>query len=168
MTTVLPPPAPPLPSWPAPSARTELARWWLPVLVLVLGAGGGVLTERVQGALAGSWAHWGHAVAAWCLASFAVGALARRWRGAVAAAVATQLLLVVGFHAARAVQLLPVDEAAAVVWSVAGVAAGLVFGTVGWWWRAARQRLAALVLLAVVVPVVWADTAVVDAVTVTC
>ncbi|MGY1857631.1 DUF6518 family protein [Modestobacter sp. SYSU DS0290] len=143
MTTTLPSPAPSSPSPPAPS-RGQSARWWLPVLVLVVGAGGGVLTEWAQGELADPWAAWANSVAAWCLPAFAVGALARRWRGAVTAAVATELLLVGGYYAAQAVQLLPVRPGTVVVWLVAGVVAGLVFGTAGWWWRAGGPRRAVL------------------------
>ncbi|MGY1845667.1 DUF6518 family protein [Modestobacter sp. SYSU DS0875] len=212
MTTVLP--AGPPPATPATQVTAGPARWWLPLLVLVLGAGGGVATEWAQGALGDPWAAWANSVAAWCLPAFAVGALARRWRGAVTAAVATELLLVGGYYAAQAVQLLPVRPVTVVVWLVAGVAAGLVFGTAGWWWRScgprravagvtllagvlvqegvyrqvhfpwqgasgwvmvaaglvvallartARQRLAVLGLLAVVVPAGWAGTELVNA-----
>jgi hypothetical protein len=117
-------------------------RWWLPVVVLLLGVGGGVLTEWAQGVLDDPWAAWANSVAAWCLVGALVGALSGGVRVAAAAAVATELLLVASYYAAQAVQLLPVDEVTVVEWLVAGVPAGVVFGTAGQWWRRGAGRSA--------------------------
>lgn len=119
---------------PAPAAPV---RWWLPLAVLVLGVGGGVLTEWAQGVLPDPWGAWANSVAAWCLIAFLVGAISGGVRTAIAAAVATELLLVGGYHAAQSVQLLPVNRVTVVEWLLAGVVAGVVFGTAGQWWRRA-------------------------------
>ncbi|GAA4753133.1 hypothetical protein GCM10023328_40430 [Modestobacter marinus] len=121
-------------------APTDLAsprpRWWLLlVVVLVVGAGGGVLTEWAQGVLDDPWAMWANSIAAWCLPAFLVGALARRPGTAVAAAVATEFLLVGSYYAAQLVQDLPVRSSVVGIWLVGGVLAGAVFGTAGAWWR---------------------------------
>ncbi|MBB3674891.1 DUF6518 family protein [Modestobacter versicolor] len=128
---------------PAPAEVTQTApRWWLPVVVLLLGAGGGVLTEWLQGVLDDPWAAWANSVAAWCLPAFAVGALAGRVRVAVVAAVATELLLVGSYYVSQYAQLLPVDGVTVAGWLVAGVLAGVVFGVAGHWWRAGEPRTA--------------------------
>ncbi|WP_222195869.1 DUF6518 family protein [Modestobacter italicus] len=124
---------------PAPAAPV---RWWLPLAVLVLGVGGGVLTEWAQGVLPDPWGAWANSVAAWCLVAFLVGALSGGARTAVAAAVATELLLVGSYYAAQSVQQLPVNGVTVVEWLVAGVVAGVVFGTAGRWWRQGSGRRA--------------------------
>lgn len=124
---------------PAPAAPV---RWWLPIVVLLLGAGGGVLTEWAQGVLHDPWAMWANSIAAWCLVAFLVGALSGGPRVAIVAAVVTELLLVSGYYAAQAVQLLPVRGAVVVFWLAGGVLAGVVFGTAGWWWRRGEVRRA--------------------------
>ena len=126
---------------PAPAPAPPL-RWWLPLVVLLLGVGVGVGTEWAQGVLDDPWAMWANSVAAWCLAAFAVGALAGRVRWAVAAAVATELVLVGSYYTAQTVQLLPVDRVTVAGWLLAGVAAGVVFGTAGQWWRRGAGRRA--------------------------
>jgi hypothetical protein len=129
---------------PAPvTAARPQPRWWLPVVVLLVGVGGGVLTEWLQGEPADPWAAWANSVAAWCLAATAVGALAARAGLAAAAGVVTELLLVGGYYAAQYVQLLPVRTGTVVGWLVAGVLAGVVFGVAGSWWRTG-DRLRAL------------------------
>jgi hypothetical protein len=119
---------------PAAAARPQ-PRWWLPVVVLLVGVGGGVLTEWLQGELADPWAAWANSVATWCLVAAAVGALAGRVGLAAAAGVATELLLVGGYYAAQYAQLLPVRVGTVAGWLVAGVLAGTVFGVAGSWWR---------------------------------
>ena len=113
---------------------------WLPAVVLLLGVGVGVGAEWAQGVLDDPWAMWANSVAAWCLPAFLLGALSRGPRVAVAAGVATELLLVAGYYAAQAVQLLPVDRTTVVVWLAAGVLGGVVFGTAGHWWRRGGTR----------------------------
>ncbi|WP_299951759.1 DUF6518 family protein [uncultured Modestobacter sp.] len=131
---------------PAPAAPV---RWWLPLAVLVLGIGGGVLTEWAQGVLPDPWGAWANSVATWCLVAFLVGAISGGVRTAIAAAVATELLLVGGYYAAQAVQLLPVNRVTVVEWLVAGVVAGVVFGTAGRWWRQGSGRQAAVAVAVV-------------------
>ena len=124
---------------PTPAAPT---RWWLPFVVLLAGVGGGVLTEWAQGVLTDPWAMWANSVAAWCLVAVAVGALSGGPRVAVAAGVVVELLLVGGYYAAQAVQLLPVNGVTLAGWLVAGVLGGAVFGTAGHWWRYGDTRRA--------------------------
>jgi hypothetical protein len=115
--------------------------WALATVVLVLGIGGGVLTEHLQGVLEDPWAAWANSVAAWCLPAFAVGALAARPRAATAAGVGVELLLVSGYYAAQGAQGYPVVAATLVGWLGAGVIAGVLFGLAGSWWRASTPRL---------------------------
>ena len=136
------------PTTPAPAAPQP--RWWLPPVVLLLGVGVGVGTEWAQGVLGDPWAAWANSVAVWCLVAFAVGAVSGGPRVAAAAGVAVELLLVGSYYAAQAVQLLPVDRVTVAGWLVAGVVAGVVFGTAGHWWRrgAGRRATAAVALAA--------------------
>lgn len=120
--------------------------WWLAVIVVVLGLGGGALTQVAQGVLDDPWAAWANSIAAWCLPAFVVGALAVRRGRATAAGVVTLLLLVIGYYAMRLVaddiELPP--ERTLLVWTLGAVAGGVVFGLAGAWWRAADVRLQVL------------------------
>ena len=82
---------------------------WLPAVVLLLGVGVGVGTEWALGVLDDPWAMWANSVAAWCLPAAVVGALAGGTRSATVAAVATEVLLVASYYAARSLQSLPVE-----------------------------------------------------------
>ncbi|MGY2066574.1 DUF6518 family protein [Blastococcus sp. SYSU DS0619] len=117
--------------------RTQPAPWSvLALAVLVLGTGGGVLTEHLQGVLDGPWAMWANSVAAWCVPAFAVGALAVRVLVAAVAGVVTELLLVTSYYVTQSAQDVPHATSTAVGWLAAGVVAGMVFGIAGAWWRA--------------------------------
>lgn len=108
------------------------------LVVLLAGVGGGVLTEWLQGVLAGPWAAWANSVATWCLVAFAVGALSARARAAVLAGIAVELLLVGSYYVAQLAQELPVVPVTVAGWLLAGVVGGTVFGTAGRWWRAGQ------------------------------
>ena len=124
-----------LDSRPLPAARTVADPWLVAAAVLVVGLGGGVLTEYLQGVLRDPWAMWANSVAAWVAVAFTAGAVAGRVRVAVAAGVAVQLLLTAGYYSAQVAQDLPVAWSTALGWAVAGVVGGAVFGTAGAWWR---------------------------------
>lgn len=128
-----------------------LRRWWWLVAVaagLVLGP----LDLWGQVNTPYPWAHLFNSPAVWAAAAFAYG----RWvRELPAAAVGAVIVLVVGVEAYYLADVLVRDasqsnltSSTAVVWLVAGVVAGLVFGVAGTWaaetsgWRAVLGRAA--------------------------
>jgi hypothetical protein len=116
--------------------------WVVSAAVLVLGVGGGALTEHLQGVLDDPWAMWANSVAAWCVPAFAVGGLALRMPVALVAGVATELLLVTSYYVTQSAQDVPHATSTATGWLAAGVLAGVVFGIAGAWWRSGEHRRA--------------------------
>jgi hypothetical protein len=127
------------------------SRWWL-VVAVVAGALLGPLDLWGQVASPYPWAHLFNSPAVWAAAAFAYG----RWaRHRVAAPVGATIVLVVAVEAYYLADVLvrEADRAnltspTAFVWLVAGIVAGLVFGTAGAWaatpcgWRAVLGRAA--------------------------
>ncbi|WP_143278434.1 DUF6518 family protein [Blastococcus haudaquaticus] len=127
---------------PAPPGPRPVPPWVLGIVVVVLGAGVGALTEYLQGALDDPWAMWANSVAAWCVPAFAIGALAVRLPIAAAAGIATELLLVTAYYVTQSAQGVPHATSTAIGWALAAVVAGVVFGVAGAWWRGREPRRA--------------------------
>ncbi len=125
-------------------------RWW--VVAVVAGLVLGPLDLWGQVNTSYPWAHLFNSPAVWAAAAFAYG----RWvRDLPAAAVGAVIVLVVGVEAYYLADVLVRDasrsnltSSTAAVWLMAGVVAGLVFGTAGGWasessgWRTVLGRAA--------------------------
>lgn len=145
-------------------APLTIARW-LPVAI-VAGLLLGPLDLWGQVVAPYPWAHLFNSPAVWAAGAFAFG----RWaRDRIASPVGAVVLLVVAVEAYYLADVLFRDadsgnltSPTAMVWLVAGVIAGLVFGTAGWWsaspsgWQAVVGRAA--------LPAVFAAEAVRDVV----
>ncbi|WP_158372819.1 DUF6518 family protein [Cellulosimicrobium cellulans] len=135
-------PAPPgQPALVARAARPDLAA--PAVLAIAVGAGlaVGALTSFGQTLLGGTWfAGLANAVSPWLVASFLVGALARRgWVAALAGLVACAGE-VAGYYLAADLRGFAVGTSSVAVWAVSGVVGGPVFGWAGRLWRTAAGR----------------------------
>lgn len=131
-------------------AAAAPSRWWL--VAVVAGALLGPLDLWGQVASPYPWAHLFNSPAVWAAAAFAYG----RWaRHRVAAPVGAAIVLVVAVEAYYLADVLVRDadranltSPTAMVWLVAGIVAGLVFGTAGAWvatpagWREVLGRAA--------------------------
>ena len=131
--------------------QTSLRRWWWLVAVVA-----GVLLGPIdlwgQVVTTYPWAHLFNSPSVWAAAAFAYG----RWiRDRPAAPVGAVIVLVVGVEAYYLADVLVRDansanlaSTTALVWLVAGVVAGLVFGVAGSWaadrsgWQAVLGRAA--------------------------
>lgn len=113
------------------------------VLVVAVGAGlaVGALTSFGQTLLGGSWFQGlANAVSPWLVASFLVGALARRgWVAAVAGLLACAAE-VAGYYLVADLRGFAVGASSVAVWVVSGVVGGPVFGWAGRMWRTAEGR----------------------------
>lgn len=147
MSTAVPaphavPPAPPgQPALVARAARPDRAT--PAVLAIAVGAGlaVGALTSFGQTLLGGTWfAGLANAVSPWLVASFLVGALARRgWVAALAGLVACAGE-VAGYYLVADLRGFAVGASSVAVWAVSGVVGGPVFGWAGRLWRTAVGR----------------------------
>jgi hypothetical protein len=132
------------------SGGTLRRRWW--IVAIVAGMLLGPLDLWGQVASPYPWAHLFNSPSVWAAAAVAYG----RWvRDVVAAPVGAVIVLVLGVETYYLVDVLVRDASGqnitswtAVVWLLAGVAAGLVFGVAGGWasqhigWRAVLGRAA--------------------------
>uniref|UniRef100_UPI001E30791F DUF6518 family protein n=1 Tax=Cellulomonas hominis TaxID=156981 RepID=UPI001E30791F len=113
------------------------------VLAIAVGAGlvVGALTSLGQTLLGGTWfAGLANAVSPWLVASFLVGALARRgWVAALAGLVACAAE-VAGYYLVADLRGFAVGASSVAVWVVAGVVGGPVFGWAGRLWRTGTGR----------------------------
>jgi len=127
----------------------QLRRWWWLVAV-VAGLALGPLDLWGQVNTPYPWAHLFNSPAVWAAAAFAYGRWAREWP---AAGLGAAVVLVVGVEAYYLADVLVRDanrsnltSSTAVVWLIAGIVAGLVFGVAGGWattrsgWRAVLGR----------------------------
>lgn len=127
------------------------------VLVLVAAFWFGVLTEWLQGVLRDPLAMIANSVAWWVVLAFIAGALVGGSsrgpvRGQVRAAmtgVGVEVLLVLGYYAARTLDDVPSDPRIFAVWLGGAVVGGAVFGLMGAWWRGnvAWQQVIGLAVL---------------------
>ena len=150
MSTAVPaphavPPAPTAaPRQPAPAARAARTELAAPaVLAIAVGAGlaVGALTSFGQTLLGGTWfAGLANAVSPWLVASFLVGALARRGRVAALAGLIACAGEVAGYYLVADLRGFGVGASSVAVWAVSGVVGGPVFGWAGRLWRTAAGR----------------------------
>ena len=143
-------------SWSA--SRWPVHRRW--ALAIAVGLVVGSVTSVAQTLLGGSaFAGLANAVSPWVVAPFLVGATGWGRRSAAALGVATCVAEVAGYYLTAALRGFGVGWAPVLLWLVAGLVAGIVFGLAGRSWRTAvgRERgLGAALLVAV-----WACEAVV-------
>ena len=113
------------------------------VLAAAVGAGlvVGALTSFGQTVLGGTWfAGLANAVSPWLVASFLVGALARRWWVAALAGLLACVGQVAGYYLVADLRGFGVGASSVAVWAVSGVVGGPVFGWAGRLWRTAAGR----------------------------
>ena len=104
---------------------------------LVLGIG----TQMLQGELPGSWNVLANSGVAWAAAAAGIGAVMPSRRSAALGGAAALVLASVSYY--WAVEWLEggrSHDRSTVIWSLAGVAAGLAFGAIGYLVRADRER----------------------------
>ncbi|MFI8004711.1 DUF6518 family protein [Streptomyces sp. NPDC086010] len=112
------------------------------MLALAVGLLGGVLTSFGQGLLNGGWNAVVNSAAPWVTVALFIGMLAPgRWRRAAIAGPISQVGLVVGYYAAAELRSFPVAMSGVVIWIVAGVVAGPVYGAAGALLRSSRRRI---------------------------
>lgn len=126
-------------------------RWWL-VVAAVAGALLGPLDLWGQVASPYPWAHLFNSPAVWAAAAFAYGTWARHRVAAPVGAVVVLVVAVEAYYLAdvlvRGADRTNLTSPTAFVWLVAGIGAGLVFGTTGAWvatpsgWREVLGRAA--------------------------
>lgn len=137
--------------WPAPRREG---------LAIAVGLVVGSVTSAAQTLLGGSaFAGLANAVSPWVVAPFLLGATGRGRRSAAALGVLTCVAEVAGYYLTAALRGFGVGLLPVLLWVVAGLVAGVVFGLAGHSWRTAlgRERgLGAALLVAV-----WACEAVV-------
>ncbi len=103
--------------------------WLLCVLALAVGLAGGALTSFGQSVLPGGWHALVNSAAPWVMVAFLIGLRAPgRWHRAAAAGVLSQVGLVVGYYATSELRGFAAGMSAVVIWIVAGVVAGPVYG----------------------------------------
>lgn len=136
------------------SAPTLLSVPWPGVLVVaIVGLATGVITQLGQSLLPDGWSQVANAISPWLLVAFFVGAALPTARWAGVAGIAVLLLAVVGYYAMIQLRYgYGGGTGALVLWGVASLAGGPVFGVAGRWWREPRpwQRAVAIGLVGAV------------------
>lgn len=122
-------------------------------LAVLVGVGIGLVTLQLQGLLPGSWSHLANSGAVWALGAFALGAVVASVRVAALSGAAAMLLASCSYYAAADGLDALSSSRGALIWSVAGLVAGPVFGGAGWVVRncADRRWLALAVVAGVVI-----------------
>ncbi|MDI3423844.1 DUF6518 family protein [Streptomyces luteolus] len=113
--------------------RSISPRPW-PQCALALGVGlaGGALTSFGQSALTGGWHALVNSASPWVTVALLIGmGIPGRWRTAAGVGVLSQLGLVVGYYATSELRGFAAGMSAVVIWVVAGVVAGPVYGAAG-------------------------------------
>jgi len=130
---------------PAPtSMHRPLPRSWELVLAGAVAVLGGLVvgigTQALQGVLPGSWGVLANSGVAWALCAFAIGTLMPSDRAAALGGAAAMILASVSYYwAADHFEGIASNGRSTVIWSLAGLAAGPVFGVAGRWVRARRD-----------------------------
>jgi hypothetical protein len=105
-------------------------------IAAVVGLVLGVATQLGQGHLPDTLRPIANSISPWLAVAFGVGAAAGRPLSAIAAGWTALILALVGYYAMVNAQFgYGGSSSALVVWAVAAVAGGLVFGLSGWLWR---------------------------------
>ncbi len=126
------------PAGTAASTPTPRTVGWPALLALAVLAGAlvGALTSFGQTLLGGtSFQGLANAVSPWLVASFLVGALARRPDAAAVAGLLTCAGQVAGYYLVADLRGFAVGSASIVLWTVAGLLGGPLFGVAGRLWR---------------------------------
>lgn len=135
----------PIPRSDAPGAAGDLG------LAVVLGLATGILTQVLQGVLPAEVGSLANSVTPWLAVAFAVGSRSTRPTLAAVAGALTLLGALVGYY--WLVQLrfgyAPELRGTVLLWIIASVVGGPVFGLAGSWWRGDRpwRRATATALL---------------------
>ncbi|HYH91691.1 MAG TPA: DUF6518 family protein [Candidatus Saccharimonadales bacterium] len=121
---------------------------WPGVLVVVMvGLATGVLTQLGQGILPDGWSQVANAISPWLLVAFFVGAALPTVRWAAVAGIAVLLLALVGYYAMIQLRYgYGGSTGSLVLWGIAALAGGPVFGAAGHWWRGPKPWLRAAAL----------------------
>jgi hypothetical protein len=120
-------------------------------LVVALGLGVGVATQLGQGLLPDGWSQAANAISPWLLVAFLLGSRMPDRRSAAIAGIAGLVLALVGYHAMILVRLgYGPSTSSLLLWGIAALVGGPVFGIAGWSWRSeiGWRRAAAVGLLA--------------------
>ncbi|MFG2072524.1 DUF6518 family protein [Nonomuraea maritima] len=125
--------------------RIPASPWTLAALALGVGLVGGAATSFGQTVLSGGWHALVNSTAPWATVAFLVGLRAAgHWRRAAVAGVLSQLGLLAGYYVTAELRGYPTGLGAVVIWAVAGVVAGPVYGAAGALLRADRRLLRAV------------------------
>lgn len=129
---------------PAPPGSSPLTPEVLTLAALTAVLGGlvlGIGTQVLQGILPGNWNVLANSGVAWALGAAVIGALMPTVRSAVTGGAAALVLASISYYwAVEAFEGIGSDGRGALIWSVAGIAAGSAFGLVGHLVRADRDR----------------------------
>jgi hypothetical protein len=110
------------------------------VVAVLAGLVVGIGTQALQGALPGSWGVLANSGVAWALCAFAVGTVLPSDRAAALGGAATMVLASVSYYqAVEWFEGISSDARSTVIWSLAGLVAGPVFGVAGRWARGRRD-----------------------------
>jgi hypothetical protein len=153
VTSGAPPADRPVASASDPSRALLTVPWPGVFVVAIVGLATGVLTQLGQGILPDGWSQVANAISPWLLVAFFVGAALPTTRWAAVAGVAVLLLAVVGYYAMIELRYgYGASRSSLVLWGIASLAGGPVFGVAGRWWRDQREwkRAAALGLVGAV------------------
>jgi hypothetical protein len=117
--------------------------WWHAVVLLVSGCAVGVGTQYLQGVLPDGWSVLANSGVVWALCALCVGAVmpTPRW-AALGGAVHLVLASVVYYASVGWFELGGSGNRGTVVWSVAGLVVGPVFGVAGHWFARRPDRRA--------------------------
>jgi len=110
-----------------PAARAAVA--------VAVGLAVGALTSIGQTYLDGPLNAFVNSASAWLFAPFAVGAVMRRWRGAVVAGLAVCVSQLVGYQLTAHARGFPTSHSLIVFWTACAIVGGPVFGAAGKLWR---------------------------------
>jgi Family of unknown function (DUF6518) len=130
----------------------------------VVGAGLaiGIVTKMLQGVLPDGWAVLANSGVMWALSAFVLGMAlpSTRW-AAIGGAAALVIASISYYLAVDGFAAISSSPQAVVIWSVAGIVAGAVFGVTGYWfidrapWRPACGALIAGVLVGEGIHLTW-------------
>lgn len=121
---------------------------WPAGVVVVAGLAVGIVTQILQGVLPDGWGVLANSGVMWALLAFALGMVmpSPRW-AAVGGAVELVIASIAYYMAVAWFEGNSSEVRSALVWSMAGIVAGSVFGLAGWCARRTEWRNAALALV---------------------
>jgi len=109
--------------------------WRLSVLV-VAGLAAGIATQLGQSLLPDGWSQAANAISPWLLVAFLLGSRMPDRRWAALAGIAALVLALVGYYAVIELRYgYGASTSSLLLWGVAALVGGPVFGVAGWSWR---------------------------------